>query len=71
LQAQFLAVSGKLLKSATFDYGNTIQAGGKSIAFVSRMTIKDALTPAQTVMDYSNVQAQNIPNSAFDVGNLQ
>jgi len=71
LQAQFLAVSGKLLKSATFEYGNTIQADGKAIPFISRMTITDSLTPARTVMDYSNVQAQNIPRSAFDVGSLQ
>jgi hypothetical protein len=71
LQAQFLAVSGKPLKSATFDYNNTIPFQGRTIAFISRMTIKDALTPAQTVMEYSNVQAQTIPSSAFDVGSLQ
>ncbi len=71
VKADFLAVSGKPLKSATFDYANTIQYNGKSIPFISRMTIKDALTPAQTVMNYSDVQAAAIPSSAFDVGSLQ
>jgi hypothetical protein len=71
VQAEFKAVSGKPIKSATFQYANSIEFDGKPIPFVSRMTIKDALTPAQTVMDYSNVAVATIPSSAFDVGSLQ
>jgi hypothetical protein len=68
--AQFLAVSGKPLKSARFDYGNTIRLADRMVPFISRMTISDALTPAKTVLDYSNVQVQEIPASTFDVSNL-
>ena len=71
VQAEFLSLSGKKLKSARFDYGNTIQAGGKSIAFVSKMSIADALTDARTVMQFGKVKVQNIPASEFDVGNMQ
>jgi len=70
VKADFLAVSGKVLKSATFDYANTIQVAGRPAAFISRMTITDALTPAQTAMAYSGVQVQAIPGNVFDVGNL-
>lgn len=71
VQAEFLSLSGKKLKSATFEYGNKINVAGKSIAFVSRMSIADALTDAKTVMDYSKIKAQAVPSSEFDVGNLQ
>jgi hypothetical protein len=70
VKANFLAVSGKLIKTATFDYGNVIQVSGQQRPFVSRMTISDALTPARTTMDYSNVQVQSLPASIFDVSNL-
>ena len=71
VQAEFLSLSGKKLKSARFEYGNTIQAGGKSIAFVSKMNIADALTDARTVMQFGKVRVQGIPASEFDVGNMQ
>jgi hypothetical protein len=70
VKAQFNAVSGKPLKSATFDYGNTIVVNNQRRPFVSRMIITDALTPAQTVMNYSQVLVQALPASTFDAGNL-
>lgn len=70
VQAQFLAVSGKLLKSATFEYANTIPVNGRPAPFVSLMTITDSLTPAKTTMQYSNVQVRDIAPSMFEVGNL-
>lgn len=71
VQAEFLSLSGKKLKSASFEYGNKIVVAGKSIAFVSKMSIFDALTDAKTVMDYSKIKVQAVPSSEFDVGNLQ
>jgi hypothetical protein len=70
VKAEFRAVSGKPLKSATFEYGNTISVAGQPRPFVSRMTITDALSPAKTVLDYTDIQVQTIPASTFDVGNL-
>jgi len=71
VQADFLSLSGKKLKSATFEYGNKINLSGRSVAFVSRMSIADALTDARTVMEYSNIKAQAVSSTEFDVGNLQ
>lgn len=71
LKAEFHSVSGKLLKTARFEYGNTIEYAGKRIPFVSRTTIRDALADAETVMDYGTVRARNIAASEFDLGQMQ
>lgn len=71
VQAEFFSLSGKKLKSATFEYDNRVIANGKTIAFVSRMVIADALTDARTTLQYSRVKAQAISSAEFDVGNLQ
>lgn len=71
VKADFLSLSGKLLKSAQFEYGNSIGVDGKRVPFVSRMVIADALSDARTSLQYSNIALQAIPASVFDVGNLQ
>lgn len=71
VQAEFLSLSGKKLKSAQFDYANKGTVNGKPIHFISRMTIVDAMTDATTAMDFTNIHAQAVPASEFDVGNLQ
>lgn len=71
LKAEFYSVSGKLLKTARFVYGNTIEYLGHRIPFVSRMDIRDALTPAETVMTYSKVQVRAISPAEFDLGQMQ
>ncbi|BCK88541.1 hypothetical protein MIZ01_2346 [Sideroxyarcus emersonii] len=71
IKAEFESVSGKLLKTARFEYGNTIEAGGKSLPFVSRMVIEDALSDAETTMEFSGVQVRQIDASAFDLGQAQ
>ena len=69
-RAEFYSVSGKLLKTAEFDYGNTIEFDGKRLPFVSRMVIRDALTPAATTLEYAHIKVQKIPATEFDVGHL-
>ncbi len=71
VKAEFYALSGKLLKTATFEYGNSIQYEGKRIPFVSRMVIKDALTDSETTMSFGTVRVQKIAASEFDLGQLQ
>ncbi len=71
VQADFLSLSGKKLKSAQFEYGNSLNIHGKAVLFVSRMAIADALSDARTTLVYSRISAQAIPSSEFDVGNLQ
>ena len=70
LRALFLAVSGKPLKLARFEYDNSIKVADRTLPFISRMIITDGLTPTQTVLNYGEVQVQAIPTSTFDVGNL-
>ena len=71
VRADFYTVSGKKFKSALFEYGNTITLEGKKIPFVSRMTIEDALRPAEkTVLEYSGITVRTLPDSAFDLNLL-
>jgi Outer membrane lipoprotein-sorting protein len=71
VKAEFYSVSGKLLKTATFEYHNTIEHEGKRILFISRMTIRDALVDAETTMDFGTVKVKKIAASEFDLGQMQ
>jgi len=69
-KAQFYSVSGKLLKSADFEYANLIDFDGRRVPFVSKMVIRDALTPATTTLEYAHIRVQKIPPTAFEVSHL-
>jgi hypothetical protein len=71
VQAEFLSLSGKKLKSAQFDYGHRIEVQGRVIPFVSRMVISDALTDARTTLDYGRITVKAIAPSEFDVSHLE
>jgi hypothetical protein len=71
VKAEFYSLSGKLLKTARFDYGQTIEYAGRHIPFVSRMRIRDALRDAETVMTYGAVAVHPVPAADFDLGQIQ
>jgi Outer membrane lipoprotein-sorting protein len=71
VQAHFLSLSGKKLKSASFEYDNSISVEGRKVAFISRMLIADVLTDAKTDMLFSRVIVKPVASSEFDVSNLQ
>lgn len=71
VKAEFYSVSGKLLKVALFKYDNMIEFQGKQSPFVSSMTIRDAMTPAETIMEFGTVKVQKIAPSEFDLGQVQ
>jgi hypothetical protein len=71
IKAEFLSPSGKLLKSARFEYDNVVDVGGRSIPFISRMLISDALSDSRTELEYSRIQIEPVAASEFDVANLQ
>ncbi|MBY0579158.1 MAG: outer membrane lipoprotein-sorting protein [Burkholderiales bacterium] len=71
MKAEFLSLSGKLLKTARFEYGNSIRFEGKHLPFVSKMTIKDALTDSETTMEFGTIEVRQIPASEFDLGQIQ
>ncbi len=71
LKAEFFTVSGRIFKSATFDYGNQLTLEGEQVPFVSKMTITDAVTPQNvTVLSYHDVQARSVPASTFNLNLL-
>ncbi|BCB26065.1 hypothetical protein SKTS_09510 [Sulfurimicrobium lacus] len=71
LKAEFYSVSGKLLKTARFEYANTIEHDGKRIPFISKMVIRDALVDAETTMEFGTVKVKKIAASEFDLGQMQ
>ena len=71
IKAEFYSVSGKLLKTANFEYGNAIEHEGKRIPFISKMTIRDALIDAETSMEFGTVKVRKIPAADFDLGQMQ
>jgi hypothetical protein len=71
IKAEFYSVSGKLLKTARFEYKNSLDYEGHHIPFVSKMTIRDALIDAETVMEFGTAKVKKIAASEFDLGQMQ
>lgn len=68
LKAEYYTLSDKLLKTAAFQYENTLRSEGKTLPFVSRMEIVDALNADdKTIIAYSDVQSKKIPPSQFNI----
>jgi hypothetical protein len=71
VKAEFLTVSGDVFKDATFEYKNKMDAGGKTIPFVSKMTIIDAINKSQkTILNYKSPRADKHSDAIFNVNNL-
>jgi len=71
VKAAFYTVSGKMFKSAIFEYDNRIQVEGKEYPFVSKMEITDALIKQNvTTMYYSNVKLKTISDATFNLNLL-
>lgn len=71
VKADFFTISGKLFKSATFEYENRISIRGQQHPFVSRMTITNALLKEDvTVMAYREPEVRPIPDSDFNLNLL-
>jgi len=71
VKAEFYSLSGKLLKTARFEYNNAIEHDGKRVPFVSKMTIHDALVDAETTMEFGTVKVKKIAAAEFDLGQMQ
>ncbi|MBB5017402.1 hypothetical protein HNQ59_000666 [Chitinivorax tropicus] len=67
MQAEFYALTGKLLKTATFEYGNKLLVAGKAQPFISKMVITDAVnTQSQTEMRYSQFSQKAVDAALFN-----
>jgi hypothetical protein len=68
VKSEFYTVSGKLFKTAVFEYDNQMVIEDKSSPFISRMTITDALVETNiTTLIFSNNKLVRIPDSTFDM----
>lgn len=68
LKAEFFTLSGKMFKTAEFEYQHKVQLNGEERPFVSRMIIKSAMVENEkTVMVYRNIKLKDISASAFNL----
>lgn len=71
LKAEFYTVSGKMFKTATFDYENSISVDGKPQPFISKMVITSALLKEDvTTMYFRKVLIKKVPDSTFNLNLL-
>jgi len=71
VRAEFFTVSGKMFKSAAFEYKNSITVKGKPQLFISKMVITDAIVKENiTTMTYNKVKIKKIPDSTFNLNLL-
>lgn len=71
LKADFLSLSGKVMKTAVFKYDNKISYEGVNYPFVSEMKITDAKNSnLQSTLIYSPPHIKKHPDSLFNVNNL-
>ncbi|MCK5100548.1 MAG: outer membrane lipoprotein-sorting protein [Desulfobacteraceae bacterium] len=71
VKAEFYTISGKLFKTATFEYDNSIKTNNKSRLFVSRMIIQNAVFKHDiTTMDYSKIKIKKISDATFNINLL-
>jgi hypothetical protein len=71
VKAEFYTVSGKMFKTATFEYENNINIGGSPRPFISRMVITNAIVKEDvTTMSFLKVSFKKIPDSMFNLNLL-
>lgn len=68
VKAEFYTKSGKMFKTATFEYNNMISFKGKQNPFVSKMIIKDAVIKENiTILNYSDIAIKKISSATFNL----
>jgi len=71
LKAEFYTVSGKMFKTATFEYKNSITVDGKEREFISKMVITSAVLKEDvTTMSFRKVLIKKVPDSIFNLNLL-
>jgi outer membrane lipoprotein-sorting protein len=70
-RADFLTLQGKTFKIGQLEYKNKLNFKGKSIPFVSQLTITDAkFNKNKSIIKYSNPAIVDHPDSLFNINNL-
>lgn len=71
VKAEFYTVSGKLFKSARFEYHNRIEIDGVKRFFISKMVITDVLVSDNvTTLEFMDPVILKLPDAVFDLNLL-
>ena len=71
IKAEFYTVSGKMFKTATFEYENNVTIEGATRPFISKMVITSAIMKEDvTMMIFRKVFFKKIPDSMFNLNLL-
>jgi len=71
LKAEFYTVSGKMFKTAAFEYENSIIVDDKPREFISKMVITSAIIKEDvTTMRYRKPSIKKVPDSIFNLNLL-
>jgi outer membrane lipoprotein-sorting protein len=71
VKAEFYTVSGKMFKTATFEYSNSITIEGQPRPFISKMIITSAILKEDiTTMHYRKASIKKVPDSIFNLNLL-
>lgn len=71
LKAEFYTVSGKMFKTATFDYDNSVTVNEQPREFISKMTITSAIIKEDvTVIKYSKPLLKKVSDAVFNLNLL-
>jgi hypothetical protein len=71
VKAEFYTVSGKMFKTATFEYGNTMTVDGQQREVISKMIIVSAIIKEDvTTMRFRKLVFKKVPDSTFNLNLL-
>ncbi|HYO80042.1 MAG TPA: outer membrane lipoprotein-sorting protein [Bryobacteraceae bacterium] len=71
VKAEFYTVSGKLIKTGTFEHKNTILWNNRRTPFVSRIEIRDAINKNNySTLEYTDVKVRTLTPADFHIGVL-
>ena len=71
LKAEFYTVSGKMFKTATFEYENSIVVDGNPREFISKTVITSTIIKEDvTTMNYRKASIKKVPDSIFNLNLL-
>lgn len=71
IKAEFMTLKGKISKVASFEYDNSLTAGGSKFPFISKMIIQDAkFKENKSVIEYSKPKTESLADSLFNINNV-
>jgi outer membrane lipoprotein-sorting protein len=71
IKAEFYTISGKMFKTAVFEYKNRISVEDKPQEFISKMTITNAILKDDvTTINYSRPLMKKVPDATFNLNLL-